>query len=414
MIPKLYNLAQYLYQFSVWLATFRNPKASLWIKGRKNVYDHLKNFFFKGDNVIWIHVSSVGEFEQARPLIHQIKSQFPHFKLLLTFYSPSGYELRKDYADLDCVSYLPVDNANNAKSFIEIINPKYTFFVKYDFWPHYLNELQKRGYPHFIISAIFRPNQYFFKFYGTWMLDILSKVDHFFVQNNESKMLLNSRGINQVSLTRDTRFDQVHNISKSLKELPLVNAFKGESLLFLGGSTWSAGEFILKDFITQSNMLFKYVIAPHEIHTPYIRKLQAIMPGNVVLYSESTLDSVRHADILIIDNIGILSSIYRYADFAYVGGGFGRGIHNILEPASFGMPIFIGPNNIKFNEARELKELGIAMEIKSAKQMITKVNLLTKDSKLLLQIKEKSRKYISQNSGGTNQLMSKVFNDLLT
>ena len=408
MILKLYTLAQYLYGFAIWIAASRSTKARLWIHGRRHVYGHLQNNFHKGDDVIWIHVSSVGEFEQARPLIHQIKSQFPQFKLLLTFYSPSGYKLRKDYPELDCVSYLPIDTAKNAIRFVELINPKYTFFVKYDFWPNYLNELQKRGHAHFVISAIFRPNQYFFKFYGAWMLDLLSKVDHFFVQNQESKTLLNSRGIYQVSSVGDTRFDQVIHNSKSIKELPLVKAFKGDSLLFLAGSTWSAGEWLLKDFISRSNLNFKYVIAPHEIHQSHILQLQSIISGNVVLYSECNLENVLHADVLIIDNIGLLSSMYAYADIAYVGGGFGKGIHNILEPASFGIPIFIGPNNVKFNEAKELKDLGVAIEIKAAKEMVTRTNQMINHD-LLGEIKSHSRNYIYNNSGATKKLVSKVF-----
>ncbi len=409
MIPKLYTLGQYLYGFAVRIAALSNTKAMLWVQGRRKAFDYLENNLRKGDNVIWIHAPSLGEFEQARPLIHQIKSQFSQFKLVLTFYSPSGYELRKDYPGIDCISYLPIDTPSNASRFVELINPKHTFFVKYDFWPHYLNELQKRGHAHYVISSIFRPNQYFFKFYGAWMLNLLSNVDHFFVQNKESENILNSFGVDRVTILGDTRFDQVIHTSKFAKELPLIKAFKGDSLLFIAGSIWPNEEIILKEYIKNFGPAFKYVIAPHEINKANILKYKSNIPGKVILYSECSLEDVNHADVLIIDNIGILSKIYQYANFAYVGGGFGKGIHNILEAATFGMPIFIGPNNSNFNEAKDLKNLKVAIEIYSAKEMIIETDIILRNYSIMNEMKSQSREYVNQKGGATSRILDYIF-----
>lgn len=409
MIPKLYTFGQYLYGFAVRIAALSNTKAMLWVQGRRNAFDYLENNLCNDDDVIWIHAPSLGEFEQARPLIHQIKSQLPQFKLVLTFYSPSGYELRKDYPGIDCISYLPIDTPSNASKFIELLNPKHTFFVKYDFWPHYLNELQKRGHAHYFISSIFRPNQYFFKFYGAWMLDLLSKVNHFFVQNQESKNILNRYGVDRVSTVGDTRFDQVIYASKFAIELPILKAFKGDSLLFIAGSSWPKEEIILKDYIKNFGSAFKYVIAPHEINKAHILQYKSKIPGKVILYSECSLEEVHQADILIIDNIGMLSKIYQYADFAYIGGGFGKGIHNILEAAVFGMPIFIGPNNSNFKEAKDLKKLKVAIEIYSAKEMIIETDIITSNYNILNEMKLKSLGYIKQNGGATSRILDHIF-----
>jgi len=413
LIPKLYNIGIQLYGFAIKIAALKNHKAKLWIEGRKDTFEYLEKQLSKSDEVIWIHAPSLGEFEQVRPLIEVLKREHSNYKILLSFYSPSGYEVRKDYPLADFICYLPLDTPKNAKRFLELVNPSFTFFVKYDFWANYLNELQTGNYKHYVISAIFRSNQYFFKKKGKWMLDILSKVDHYFVQNQDSKYILLSRKIKQVSNTGDTRFDRVVDIVKSRKELPILEKFKGDTPLFIGGSTWAKGEEMLLEFMKHYGTRFKYVIAPHEIHEAQIVKFSSQINLEVVRYSKANEQNVKTAQVLIIDNIGLLSSLYAYADVAYIGGGFGKGIHNTLEAAAFGMPIFIGPKNEKFQEAQELKELGVCIEIKSAQGMIAHCDLLLTRQSKWEELKEKSANYVLNKAGATSKIIEHVFNKSL-
>jgi|TARA_B110000967_G_scaffold197939_1_gene230289 3-deoxy-D-manno-octulosonic-acid transferase len=411
LIPKLYNLGIALYGFAIRITAFKNQKAKLWIEGRKNTFDYLEKSIIRGEELIWIHAPSLGEFEQARPLIEQVKSDYSKYKILLTFYSPSGYEIRKDYPLADYICYLPLDTKENAKRFVNIVNPAFTFFVKYDFWANYLNELQIRKHKHYVISAIFRSNQFFFKKHGKWMLDILAKIDHFFVQNEDSKYMLLTRNITQVSTSGDTRFDRVIDITKQAQELPLLDLFKQDKPLFIGGSTWQKGEELIVEFAKHYGTRFKYVIAPHEIHSEQIEKLRTQFNLKVLLYSEATEQNIDTVDVLIINNIGLLSSLYAYADIAYIGGGFGKGIHNTLEAATFGMPIFIGPKNGKFQEAQDLKDIGVAQEIKSAQELIAHCDHLFTRPKKWLEIKEKSKAYVKGKSGATLKIINHVFKD---
>ena len=412
MIPKLYHIGIKLYGFAIRIAAIKNQKAKLWIEGRKNTFEYLEKSIINGEELIWIHAPSLGEFEQARPLIEQVKADYSKYKILLTFYSPSGYEIRKDYPLVDYICYLPLDTKENAKRFVELVNPNFTFFVKYDFWANYLNELQNRKHQHYVISAIFRSNQYFFKKKGKWMLEILSKVDRFFVQNEDSKYMLLTRNITQVSTSGDTRFDRVIDITKQAKELPLLKLFKQDKPLFIGGSTWQKGEEQIVEFSKHYGNRFKYVIAPHEIHLDQIEKLRTQFQLKVILYSEATEQNIETAEVLIIDNIGLLSSLYTYADIAYVGGGFGKGIHNTLEAATFGMPIFIGPKNQKFQEAQDLKEIGVALEINSAQELIAHCDHLFTRPKKWLEIKEKSKGYVNEKAGATTKIIQYVFNSI--
>ena len=413
MIPKLYNIGIQLYGFAIKIAALKNHKAKLWIEGRKDTFTYLEQQLSTSDALIWIHAPSLGEFEQARPLIERLKQDFSQYKILLTFYSPSGYEIRKDYPLADYICYLPLDTPKNAQRFVELVKPSFTFFVKYDFWANYLKELQVGNYKHYVISAIFRGNQYFFKKKGKWMLEILSKVDYYFVQNQDSKYMLLTRNITQVSNTGDTRFDRVLDITKSRKELPILDNFKGDSPLFIGGSTWAKGEEMLVEFIKHYDSRFKYVIAPHEIREAQISKLEAQLKLEVLRYSKANAQNVKSAQVLIIDNIGLLSSLYAYADIAYIGGGFGKGIHNTLEAATFGMPIFIGPKNEKFQEAQDLKDLGVAIEIKSAQGMIAHCDLLLTRQSKWDELKEKSANYVQNKAGATPKIIEHVFNKSL-
>ena len=409
MIPKLYHIGIKLYGFAIRIAALKSQKAKLWIEGRKNTFEYLEKSIAKDDELIWIHAPSLGEFEQARPLIEQLKTDYSKYKILLTFFSPSGYEIRNDYPFADYICYLPLDTKENAKHFVELVKPSFTFFVKYDFWANYLNELQNRKHKHYLISAIFRNNQYFFKDKGKWMLELLSKIDHFFVQNEDSKYMLISRNISQVSTSGDTRFDRVIEITKQAKELPLLKLFKQDKPLFIGGSTWQKGEEQIVEFSKHYGNRFKYVIAPHEINTSQIDKLKSQFNLKVLLFSEATEQNIESVEVLVIDNIGLLSSLYAYADMAYIGGGFGKGIHNTLEAATVGMPIFIGPKNEKFQEAQDLKNIGVAIEINSAQELIAHCEHLFTRPKKWLEIKEKSKDYVNEKSGATDKIIKHVF-----
>jgi 3-deoxy-D-manno-octulosonic-acid transferase len=281
--------------------------------------------------------------------------------------------------------------------------------VKYDFWANYLIELQSKNLKHYVIAAIFRENQYFFQKRNKWMLNILSKIDHYFVQNENSRKLLENHEINQVSVVNDTRFDRVLDIANDSKDLPLIKLFKGEKPIFIAGSTWTKGEEIIQKLIKKIDNRFKYIIAPHEINETQIAKLEEKIKSKTIRYSSATKQNISCAQVLIIDNIGLLSALYAYADIAYIGGGFGKGIHNILESATFGMPIFIGLNNAKFKEAQDLKEIGVAKEINSDKEMIRYCEYLLNNKNHWNELKIKSKQYVRQNSGATKKIMESVF-----
>jgi 3-deoxy-D-manno-octulosonic-acid transferase len=410
LIPKLYNIGIKLYGHAIRLAALKNQKAKLWIEGRKNTFDYLETNLKNESNIIWIHSPSLGEFEQARPLIESLKRDYTDYKILVTFYSPSGYEVRKDYPLADFICYLPLDTQQNASRFVELVQPRFTFFVKYDFWANYLNELQKGNYKHYVISAIFRNNQFFFKKKGKWMLNILRGIDHFFVQNEDSKYMLLTRNITQISNVGDTRFDRVLDITKNRKQLPILDNFKGNTPLFIAGSTWPKGEEMMIEFIKHYGKRFKYVIASHEINESQISNIEKQIELQVLRYSKANAQNASSAHVLIIDNIGLLSSLYAYADIAYIGGGFGKGIHNTLEAATFGMPIFIGPKNEKFQEAQDLKKLGVAIEIKSAQGMIAQCDLLLTRQNKWNELKERSANYVKNKAGATQKIIEAVFN----
>ena len=409
MIVNLYNIVIYLYGKAMQIAALKNIKAKQWVDGRKNTFEYLEQTISDTDQIIWIHAPSLGEFEQARPLIKILKKEYVQYKVLVTFYSPSGYEVRKHSNLFDYVCYLPLDTKSNAERFIKLVNPVFTFFVKYDFWPNYLMALQYSNHQHYVISAIFRTNHYFFRKAGAWMLPLLSKINHFFVQNEDSKYLLLTRNITQVTNVGDTRFDRVIEITQNLTKLPILEAFKGETPLFIFGSTWSHGEDMMIEFIKHYGNRFKYVIAPHEIRSENLINLESQINLEVLRYSNASEHNAAIAEVLIVDNIGLLSSLYAYADLAYIGGGFGRGIHNTLEAATFGMPIFIGPNNEKFQEAIDLKKIGVAIEIKSAQEMIAHCDLLLTRPNKWKKLKEKSALYVQEKAGATKKIIQHLF-----
>lgn len=366
----LYNFFVRAYHSLIYLFSFFNPKAKLFIEGRKNTFlDLAKKLEGNTAPLAWFHCASLGEFEQGRPVIEAFKSSYPHSKILLTFFSPSGYEVRKNYEFADIICYLPMDSAKNAAQFIDIVKPKIAFFVKYEFWYHFVNELHKKHIPIISFSAIFRKEQVFFKPYGHLFRQTLQKFNHIFVQNQVSVDLLKSIGIQQTSLCGDTRFDRVWAIRETKKEILAAKAFKDNDLLMVVGSSWGEDIRIIAKALKDFPYPLKLIIAPHEIGENNLQFIEKqFIEKKIIRFSSlalpSVLDEEQQYDILLIDNVGMLSSLYQYGEFAFVGGGFKQGLHNILEPAVFGMPIFFGNRAYKkFDEAVSLADKKVAFPI---------------------------------------------------
>ena len=355
----LYNLITYLVSALLQVIAFFSPKIKLFVNGRKDVFSTLKNQISSGDKCIWFHAASLGEYEQGLPVMEEITKRFPAHKIVLTFFSPSGYEVRKNTKSADVVVYLPLDTPSNAKRFVKIVNPEMAFFIKYEYWPNYLNELKKRQIPSYLISGIFRKNQLFFKWYGGFYKKALDAFHHFFVQNSSSKELLLELNKTNVTVSGDTRFDRVASILEKDNSLDFISDFKNDTLTIVVGSSWPKDEELLVKFINENKFNIKFIIAPHNIKEEQISELKKSISKKTILFSEKDEilkqvhnDKISNYDVFIIDTIGILTKIYSYADIAYVGGGFGNpGVHNILEPATFGVPIIIGPNYSHFAEA---------------------------------------------------------------
>lgn len=407
----LYNLSIFIYSILIKLTSPFNLKASQIQKGRRRVFDELPSHINPERPIIWVHCASLGEFEQGRPLIEAIKKQHPTYQVLLTFFSPSGYEIRKNYELADYICYLPADTKRNARKLIELINPEIVFFVKYEFWFHYIQELKKRNIPLYIVSAIFRPDQLFFKNvpWGKWYRKMLFGVKHFFVQDDQSVELLGRIGLHNVTRTGDTRFDRVADIARMAKDIPLVEKFKGSQQLVVAGSTWKPDEELLAEYI-HSHPDTKFVIAPHETKRANIDRLINLLKTSAVCYTEATQESVENSQVLIIDTIGLLSSVYRYADLAYIGGGFGVGIHNTLEAAIFGMPIVFGPNYQKFNEATTMVRLQVAFPVTSSPQLKAILETLLADPAKRDAIAQKCDTFTARNIGATQTIIGLIFN----
>jgi 3-deoxy-D-manno-octulosonic-acid transferase len=405
----LYNLSIRLYQWLLWLISPFHAKARKWIEGRKNIFDKIDRAF-KGNQapVAWFHCASLGEFEQGRPVIEAYRLRYPGHRVLLTFFSPSGYEIRKNYAGADFIFYLPVDTAWNAARFVSITQPKIAFFVKYEFWYHYLHTLHNQAVPILSISSIFRPEQLFFKPYGGFYRNWLRYFTHLFVQNERSRELLDSIGIQNVGVAGDTRFDRVRQVYEARKEIPLAAAFKNGQPLLVIGSSWPADTEVLIPFLNEFAGPLKVIIAPHEIHENELQALQKGLKGKSMRYSQATAATVPEADVLMIDNIGMLSSLYQYGEFAYIGGGFGTGIHNILEAATFGMPLFFGPNHQRFQEAVDLIRLGAAFPVRQTADFKKAFLPLFQNEKERAGKAETTRQYVFERTGATRQIMDYV------
>ena len=396
-----------IYSLAARLISPFNSKAKLWTDGRKGWEALLRENIGPENKNIWIHCASLGEFEQGRPLIEAIKKARPEFKIVLTFFSPSGYEVRKNYSVADHVCYLPADTPGNARKFISLVNPAAVIFVKYEFWDNYTSAIKKNGIPLYLISGIFRVNHHFFRWYGGFFRKILFRFSHIFVQDKQSMDLLKRTGIENVSVAGDTRFDRVVMIADSAKDIPQIEQFKGEERMFLAGSSWRQDEEIIARYINLYPQKMKWVFAPHEIDKPNIDRLEKLFSSEVARFSGFT-DKSADARILIIDNIGMLSSAYRYASIAEIGGGFGKGIHNVLEAACWGIPVLFGPNHKKFREAMELLSLDGARSFSSFEEFSEIIDNWLSDKNEYSKSAGNALKYVKENTGATGKILSKL------
>ena len=401
----LYILGIRVYHVIILIFSLFNSKAKLFIRGRKNLFNEIKQQVDAGEKHVWFHFASLGEFEQGRPVLEKLKVLFPAKKIVVTFFSPSGYEIRKNYALAD-VFYLPIDTAHNARRFLDLINPEMAIFTKYEFWHFYFKELKNRNIPLYVISGIFRPNQVFFKWYGGFYRQILKAVSYFFVQNEESKRLLNSIGLFNAMVSGDTRFDRVYENAKSPKKLTKVEAFIGNSPTLICGSTWLEDENLLSA-LPEKYPDWKFIIAPHEIHESHIESIEKQFPiGSVrfsVLNSNNQTPNAEY-QTLIVDNIGMLSSLYQYGKLAYIGGGFGAGIHNTLEAAAFGLPVIFGPKYDKFQEAKDLIILSAAKSISAGDELLTAFESFAANEIARIAAK----KYVGDKKGATDKIVSTI------
>jgi 3-deoxy-D-manno-octulosonic-acid transferase len=395
----IYHIVLHVYKLLLRVSSPFNLRAKKWIVGRKELMENIAHQLKKDEKRVWFHAASLGEFEQGRPVMEEIKKRWPELKLVLTFFSPSGYEIRKDYEHADYVFYLPLDTRGNATKFIEMVQPVFAVFIKYEFWRNFLSLLKQKDIPVYLISAIFRENQIFFRFWGKWYRDILKNFNWFFVQNQASKRLLEGIGYKNISVSGDTRFDRVFEIAKNAKSLPIVEKFSTGYFTIVIGSSWKADEDILFDSINKKHENIRYIIAPHEIHESNIQRIEGNLKVKHQRYSRLDTMPAADCDVLIIDNIGMLSSIYQYGKIAYIGGGFGSGIHNILEAATFGLPVIFGPNYRKYQEAVDLVNLGGAFAIKGQNDVKQILSVLVNESGLLYKAAGISRKYVIENQG---------------
>ena len=404
----LYNIGILIFTAVAHLLAPFNSKVSLWVKGQKNWAGKIKEKIKTGDRTVWIHCASLGEFEQGRPVLEAIKKKMPEFKIVLTFFSPSGYEIRKNYAYADCIIYLPADSSRNSVKFISLVRPEFVIFVKYEFWNNYISHLYENKIPLYLISAIFRPGQHFFKWYGSFFRGILKKFKILFVQDKRSLDLLSGIGIGNVILAGDTRFDRVIQLTGTARDIPQIEHFRGNEKLFLAGSSWKQDEEIISQYINRFPGKMKWVFAPHEIDKANIDRLVKLFKVSVARFSELT-ESGQEARVLIIDNIGMLSSAYRYAYISAVGGGFGKGIHNILEPACWGIPVLFGPRYKKFREAVELKASGGARSFVTYDDFELIMTEWLSDSKLYSASAKIARDYVNQHIGATEIIIKEIF-----
>lgn len=404
-----YKISIYAYIIAIHFALIFNKKASLMISGRKNWRKILKQKIDKNNLYIWIHCASLGEFEQGRPLIEKLKKEKPEYKIILTFFSPSGYEIRKNYKHADIICYLPFDTKRNAKDFIEIINPEFAVFVKYEFWYYMIRNLQYSNIPFFLISGIFRKNQIFFKTYGKFYLNALKKFSYLFLQDENSKELLNNFDIKNIEVCGDTRIDRVVEISKQKYSNEIFESFSFNRNTIVCGSTWPEDEKIILQYINHPNNNYKLIIAPHEVNEKNIKNIENNINKTTKRYSKiKNIDDLHNVSVIIVDSIGLLSKLYRYGKVSYIGGGFGKGIHNTLEAVVYNIPVIFGPNYKKFKEARDLINIKSAFSISNYIEFKSVIDEIISNNNRLNQIKDNTQNYILNSFGATEHIFKRI------
>lgn len=402
----LYDAGIGLYTLLLRVISPFHRKAKLWVDGRKQLFARIEQAMEKGSHPIWFHFASLGEFEQGRPVMEAIRLKYPDEKIIITFFSPSGYEIRKNTPLADHVFYLPTDTAAHVRKFLTIVQPKFAVFTKYEYWYHYFRELNKRDIPLFLISAIFREEQVFFKWYGGFFRGILKNVRFFFTQNMDSVLWLRAIRIRQAGLAGDTRFDRVIELPKQRRTIPEVEQFlAGHGRVLVAGSTWMPDERMLSALLTAQSD-WKILLAPHEIHEAHLQEIKQLIPQALFFshFSAYTADEVEKASVMVIDNIGMLSSLYGYGHLAYIGGGFGVGIHNTLEAAAYGIPVVFGPNYSRFQEAVDLIEVGSGFPVENAEELKRVAYALSSEPKRI-SAGEAARKYVQEKAGATQIIM---------
>ncbi len=417
----IYNIVIYFVLWGIAIASLFNEKVRKMWRGEREAFKILKQKVDPNAKYIWFHAASLGEFEQGRPLMERIRKEYPQYKILLTFYSPSGYEVRKNYEGADIICYMPVDTRLNAIRFLRLVRPVMAFFIKYEFWSNFLHILKHRNIPTYSVSSIFREDQVFFKWYGRSYAGVLKCFTRFFVQNEESKRLLEGIGIKDVDVVGDTRFDRVLQIKEAAKKLPICEAFRTgvassqsadvphhDFKVFVAGSSWPPDENIFIPFFNEHKD-WRLLIAPHVIAEEHLKLILSLIKGKkVVRYTQTTPEEAAEADVLIIDCFGLLSSMYNYGDVAYIGGGFGVGIHNTLEAAVWNMPVIFGPNNKKFQEAQGLLKSGGGFEINTYEDFSGLMNSLMNDEAFLKQAGDKAGAFVAHLAGATDKVLASV------
>lgn len=405
----LYNLVIQFTGFLLKILALCNPKIKLFVAGRKHVFEIVENKMKSSQKSIWFHAASLGEYEQGLPVLEKIKEKYPNHTIVLTFFSPSGYEVRKTNQVADITVYLPLDSKKNATRFINSIKPEMVFFIKYEFWPNYLNELKERKIPVYLISGIFRENQFFFKWYGGFYKKALDAFAFFFVQNDSSKKLLLQLNKTNVVVSGDTRFDRVATILEKDNFLDFIEEFKNETLTIVVGSSWPKDEDLLVNYINKTNEKVKFIIAPHNIHNDQILALKKSISKPTILFSEKANQNLADFNVLIIDTIGILTKIYSHADIAYVGGGFGYpGVHNLLEPATFGIPVVIGPNYSHFPEAIALHHLGGCISVANLNELKDTLSNLISNKAIRNEKGHICSTFVQMNTGATAKIINQI------
>lgn len=405
----LYNFFVIFATLILKLVALFSHKIKLFVNGRKNTFKTLEHKLSKNEVTIWFHAASLGEYEQGLPVIEKIKASFPQYKIVLSFFSPSGYEVRKNNTIADVTVYLPLDTNENAKKWIKTTNPKMVFFIKYEFWPNYLNQLKVNNIPTYLISGIFRENQIFFKPYGGFYRNCLKTFNYFFVQNNISKELLHGLNIDTITVSGDTRFDRVCEILNRNNQLDFVDNFVQNKFTIVSGSTWKADEDLLIPYINSYSKDIKFIIAPHNIKTNEISELKNNITKKTILFSEINNQDISGFDVLIVDTIGLLTKIYSKANVAFVGGGFNKsGVHNVLEPAVFGVPILIGKNYSNFQEAKDLVKLKGIISVTNANDFKDAINQIMDNKNVLDQMGKTNKEYVLENKGATDEILEYI------